>query len=85
MQNLMVTRVMNAKVKFIVAGLLSKYTQGKREIEIQGGVTVKEALDELGIPSPMVGVVLVNGVQVAKDHFLEGGETVKLVPLIGGG
>jgi len=76
---------MRPKVKFILAGLLSKYAQGRREVEIEGGLTVERALEVLGIPSPMVGIVLVNGIQVTKDYFLQGNEVVKLVPLIGGG
>ncbi len=76
---------MSARVKFIVGGLLGKYTQGRKELELEGGITVKEALEKLGIPSPMVGVVLVNGTLVTKEHFLRGGEEVKLVPLVGGG
>jgi len=73
------------KTKFIIVGLLTRYTQGQRELELEGGVTVQEALEKLGIPSPLVGVVLVDGKLVTKGHFLEGGETVKLVPLVGGG
>jgi len=39
----------------------------------------------LGVPSPLVGIVLVNGRQVEKSYVIEEGDEVKLIPLLGGG
>lgn len=72
-----------AKVKLV--GILSHYAGSCGEIEVEGGKNVGEILESLGIPSALVGIVLVNGKQVGKNHKIEEGDEVKLIPLIGGG
>jgi len=70
-----------AKVKAV--GILSRYAG--YEVEVEGGKSVEEVLASLGIPSPLVGIVLVNGKQVEKSYAIEEGDEVKLIPLLGGG
>jgi len=74
-------------IDLTLVGILKKYTQGRDKIlfEPKGERRVSELLEELGIPSPLVAIVLVNGKQVSKDYRLKEGDEVKLVPLIGGG
>jgi len=74
-------------IEVIPVGLLKRYV-GDRELPILvdgGNRTVDELLGELGIPSPLVAIVLVNGRQELKTHILQDGDVVKLVPLVGGG
>jgi sulfur carrier protein ThiS len=70
-----------AKVKAV--GILSRYAGD--EMEVEGGKSVEELLASLGIPSPLVGIVLVNGRQVEKSYVIEEEDEVKLIPLLGGG
>jgi len=72
-----------AKVK--VVGILSHYVGGRGEIEVEGGRSIGEILEGLGIPPALVGIVLLNGKQVEKSHRIEEGDEVKLIPLLGGG
>jgi sulfur carrier protein ThiS len=64
-------------------GILSRYAGD--EMEVEGGKSVEEVLASLGIPSPLVGIVLVNGRQVEKSYVIEEEDEVKLIPLLGGG
>jgi sulfur carrier protein ThiS len=70
-----------AKVKAV--GILSRYAGD--EMEVEGGKSVEELLASLGIPSPLVGIVLVNGRQVEKSYVIGEEDEVKLIPLLGGG
>ncbi len=72
-----------AKVK--VVGILSRYVGGERELQAEAGKSIEELLVRLGIPSAMVGIVLVNGRQVEKSYVIGEGDEIKLIPLIGGG
>ena len=74
-------------VKVIPVGLLKRYAGDKESpLLVDGGNrTVDELLEELGIPSPLVAIVLVNGRQKLKTHILQEGDVVKSVPLVGGG
>ncbi len=71
----------------VPVGLLRQYVGGEEVLTQRdwAGRSVRELIAALGIPSEVVGAVLVNGTLVQKDHILQGEETVKLIPLIGGG
>lgn len=47
--------------------------------------TVNDVLDELGINVPELGVALINGRHVQKEHVLTDGVTLSLFPKVGGG
>jgi len=49
------------------------------------GATIEELLRKLVIPSELVAIALVNGLQRPKGYQLAEGDEVKLVPLMGGG
>ncbi len=74
-------------VRVIAVGILRQYAGGQEPISLEGwaGRPVHEMLDHLGIPSALVGAVLVNGSLVQKDHLLQEDDEVRLIPLLGGG
>ncbi|MGB9724063.1 MAG: MoaD/ThiS family protein [Chloroflexia bacterium] len=74
-------------VRILAVGILRQYAGGQEALSIEGwaGRPVREVLDHLGIPSALVGAVLVNGSLVQKDHLLQEGDEVRLIPLLGGG
>jgi sulfur carrier protein ThiS len=67
------------------AGLLKDYLGGKGEASVPAGQTVLEALEQLGIPSMLVALVVVNGEAQAKDYQLQEDDFVRLFAVIGGG
>jgi sulfur carrier protein ThiS len=73
-------------VEITPVGLLQKYI-GDRETPIvtEGGQTVAEVIEALGIPPALVAVALINGRQELKNYVSQDGDIAKLIPLIGGG
>jgi molybdopterin synthase sulfur carrier subunit len=55
------------------------------EKDLPEAATVSDVLDELGINGPELGVALINGRHVQKDHVLTDGVTLSLFPKVGGG
>ncbi len=49
------------------------------------GKTVAAVLADLKIDPDLVAMVLINGRQASKDSVLDDGDTVKLIPFVGGG
>jgi len=76
-----------AAIRIIPVGILRSYSPAQEPVLLQGwaGRPVRDALQHLGIPSALVGAVLVDGQLVQKDHAMQDGEEIKLIPLIGGG
>ena len=73
-------------VSITVIGLLKNYTQNRESLTLHAaGKSINQVLAELGIPSVLVAVVLINGRQESKDYVLQDGDIVKLIPLVGGG
>ena len=73
-------------ISITVIGLLKSYTQNRESLTLDAaGKSVSQVLAELGIPSVLVAVVLINGRQELKDYVLQDGDLVKLIPLVGGG
>jgi sulfur carrier protein ThiS len=66
-------------------GMLKSYIGGKTETTVEAGRTVRQVLQELGIPPDVVALVLVNDEPQSKDYVLQDGETVKIMAIIGGG
>jgi len=50
-------------------------------IEIDRGRSVKDAIESVGVPHTEVDLVLVDGVSVAFEHVLRGGERVAVYPV----
>ena len=66
-------------------GLLKEYIGGKSEACAPAGLTVLDAMEQLGIPSQLVALVVVNDEPQAKDYRLQEGDFVRLFAVIGGG
>lgn len=56
----------------------------KQEFEVEGTVTVKEALEQLGL-SPESHLAVRDGQLLTENEPLRNGEVIKLVPVISGG
>ncbi|MBW2603658.1 MAG: MoaD/ThiS family protein [Deltaproteobacteria bacterium] len=52
---------------------------------INPGITVRELLDQLGVPEDEVKLVFINGVKNDVTATLNGGERVGIFPPVGGG
>jgi len=77
------------RIKLVLFGYLKNLVKedfrGKDEIEFSSPLTVKEALDSLGISGYHVSSIQING-QPAKDNqVLNDGDELRVVPLVGGG
>jgi sulfur carrier protein ThiS len=67
-------------------GHLKSMTNNQTELTIPAGISIREALALIKIPSEVVALVVINGVHTAdKDTILNDGDVVKLMAVIGGG
>lgn len=53
--------------------------------EYPSGTRVQEVVDQLRIPGPLLGIVLINGIHAGVDDLLNDGDSLSLLPLIDGG
>ncbi len=73
-------------VSITIVGLLKSYAQNRESLTLDAaGKSISRVLTELGIPSVLVAVVLINGRKEMKSYVLQDGDVVKLAPLLGGG
>ena len=54
-------------------------------IDVPTGTKALEIIQQLGIPENILGVALINGLHVHKDETLKAGDTLTLLPILGGG
>lgn len=67
-------------------GHLKSMVDDQAEVTVPSGLSVREALALINIPSEVVALVVINGVHTAdKDTILNDGDVVKLMAVIGGG
>jgi sulfur carrier protein ThiS len=67
-------------------GHLKSMVDNQTEITVPSGISVREALALIKIPSELVALVVVNGVHTTdKGTILNEGDVVKLMAVIGGG
>ncbi|MGB9672802.1 MAG: MoaD/ThiS family protein [Anaerolineales bacterium] len=66
-------------------GLLKEYIHGENQTVIPSGITVRQALADLKIPSEIVALVVVNGSQQTKDYLVQDGDEIKILAVVGGG
>ncbi len=76
---------MHGNVNLTLVGLLKEYGPAHASLTVEPGKTVRQVVEELGLNPELVAVVMVNGRQESKDHPLQPGDEVKLVPVVGGG
>ena len=77
-------------IQLILAATLRKYVPGYNdatghEVIVEGGTTVGELSQMLGIPESEVKLIMVGGISAGMDATLAGNERVALFPPIGGG
>ena len=69
-----------------LAKLLPPGSQNKRAtITVKKGTTVDELLERLKVPERITNIVMVNGVQGAREAELKEGDVVSIFPPIAGG
>jgi sulfur carrier protein ThiS len=73
------------EVELTLVGLLRKYGPAHASRAVQPGQTIGEVIRELGLNPDLVAIVMVNGRQRSKSDSLQPGDTVKLLPMVGGG
>ena len=56
-----------------------------RSVEVKEGTVIREVLSELGIPEDTPKVILLNDRQGKLDDILKEGDTITVVPPVGGG
>ena len=76
---------MSDNVELTLVGLLRNYGPPQASLAVETGQTVSDVIRELGLNPDLVAIVMVNGRQESKDHRLQPGDEVKLLPLVGGG
>lgn len=74
---------MSATIK--AYGIFKNYLGGQNEASVEHGITIRQALAALNIPSEVVALVVVNDEQENKDYCLQDGDQVKLMAVLGGG
>ena len=66
-------------------GLLKSYIGGQAEVTVPAGPTVRQTLQDCGIPVQLVAIVIVNGDQQEKDYEIKEGDVIQAVAVVGGG
>lgn len=66
-------------------GMLRQYTSNQPEVQVESGKSVLEALAELGIPTEIVALVMVNQKPKNKDYIIQDNDLIQLMAIIGGG
>ena len=78
------------KIEVALYATLAKYLppgaqNRKAAIEVKDGATVREVMDQLGIPRDLPNILLVNGRQTPEDAVLKDGVTLSIFPPLAGG
>lgn len=67
-------------------GHLKSMVNNQTEVSVPSGISIRQALAFIKIPSEVVALVVINGVHTTdKDTILNDGDVVKLMAVIGGG
>jgi molybdopterin converting factor small subunit len=69
----------------LFASLASLSPENSDRIPIQPGVSVREMLEGLTIPTIKAHLIFINGVKRSLDTRLDGGERVGIFPPVAGG
>lgn len=69
----------------LFAALTPMAPEKANQLPIKPGISIKELLDELKIPSIKAHLIFVNGVKQSLDTRLQGGERVGIFPPVAGG
>lgn len=74
---------MNVSVKLVGIFQIGRFKEAV--CEYPTGTSVRKVVDELLVPDPLLGIVLINDVHAGVDAVLNDGDTLCLLPLIDGG
>ena len=69
----------------LFAALTPLSPEDSDRVSIQPGVSVKEMLDQLNIPTIKAHLIFINGVKRSLETRLSGGERVGIFPPVAGG
>jgi sulfur carrier protein ThiS len=72
------------RIKVRPIGLIKQFI-GDQEVEAETGLTPRQLIISLGIPSELKMISFVNGTRTDLDYELHDGDEVKLVTLATGG
>ena len=81
---------MGMKIEVALYATLGKYLppgaqNRKAGIEIREGATVRDVMNQLGIPADLPNILLVNGRQAPDTTVLQEGQTLSIFPPLAGG
>jgi sulfur-carrier protein len=74
---------MKVAIKLIGTFQIGRFKEEVREYPID--TCVRKLVDELRIPTPLLGIVLINDIHAGVEDVLNEGDTVCLLPFIDGG
>ena len=74
---------MNVTVKLVGVFQIGRFKEAVCEYPI--GTPVRKVVDELLIPGPLLGIVLINDIHAGVEDLLHDGDTLCLLPFIDGG
>jgi len=77
---------MQAYISIKLFASLNRYTPDTADnYPVRAGTTVRDLIDQLGVPLTEVKLIFVNGVKGDLASALNGGERVGIFPPVGGG
>ena len=77
---------MNETIDLRLFATLQKFTPDASEaFTIAPGITVRDVLEQIGVPIDKTKLIFVNGLKKDLDVELSGGERVGVFPPVGGG
>lgn len=75
-------------VKVKLYGELERYSLNQKEkfpVQLPEGACVKELRDFLKIPAHQVMAIIINGSKANEEDFLQNGDDIIFLPIVGGG
>ena len=75
-------------VMHITIMLFASFRYGRFKSEVRSytvPITIRDIAADLGIPVQDLGIILRNGIHASPDDAVEDGDTISLMPQIGGG
>jgi len=74
---------MNVTIKLVGIFRIGRFNEAVHEYP--SATRVRELVDELRIPNPLLGIVLINDMHAGIEDVLHDGDIVCLLPLLDGG
>jgi molybdopterin synthase sulfur carrier subunit len=74
---------MKLKIQLIGIFQIGRYKEAVREYP--AATSVRMLVDELHLSTPLLGAVLINGIHADLEDQLKDGDTICILPLLGGG